>query len=400
VNSKQYNTDIQCLRAVAVLCVAFHHMQGNLFHPGLVPLQRFLQHAGYWFGVDLFFAISGYVIGRSLLPQMIAQRRSARDLLNMVTAFWIRRAWRLLPSAWLWLAVILGAVIFANQSGAFGSLHANVMASLAGLFNVANFRFADAFFRYEYGASFIYWSLSLEEQFYLLLPLLVLCLRRRIDVFMIALFVIQLFLYRTPLLMSLRTDALALGVLLSMAESSSAYAKANPRFLLRLGPMRWIAPVLLLALLSVLASPELQAWRWRISAIAVVSALLVWLASYDSDYLLANGHLKQMLTWIGSRSYAIYIIHIPVYFLLREAEFRLGFVASTMSPLHAVTLAAIAVTLTLWLCDLNYRLVEQPLRRRGQSVADRYLNRRGTIGQKPAGGPSGFMLPDAAKSAS
>jgi peptidoglycan/LPS O-acetylase OafA/YrhL len=369
------NNDIECLRAVAVVGVAFHHMQGNLFHPGMPLIGRLLQHADFWFGVDLFFAISGFVIARSLLPRMATAGRNLREQAGVIGAFWIRRFWRLLPSAWLWLGLILLATVACNHSGAFGSFHANVMATLAGIFDVANFRFADAFFHYEYGASFVYWSLSLEEQFYLLLPLLVATLRQRVDLLMIALFILQLCLFRTPLLMSVRTDALALGVLLAVAAPGKVYAALNPRFLLRLRSLRTLLPGLLLAGLAVLASADLQGWRFRISAIAALSAALVWLASYNENYLLQDGWCKRLLVWIGARSYAIYLIHVPVYFLLRELCFRFGGPDGTPLRLPTWLLSLLAIGLIALLAELNYRYLEQPLRQRGRHIADRFEHR-------------------------
>lgn len=96
-------------------------------------------------------------------PHLIPQLREAptrQAFWEQARYFWIRRAFRLLPSAWLWLALILACCLLLNRSGAFGSLSANLAASLAGFLQVANFRFADSFYRYEYGASFVYWSLS------------------------------------------------------------------------------------------------------------------------------------------------------------------------------------------------------------------------------------------------
>lgn len=371
VSGTRRNLDIECLRAIAVLGVIFHHMQGNLFHPGLPWIDRLFHHADFWFGVDLFFAISGFVIARSLLPQMNGCAGNRRQQVGVIGAFWIRRFWRLLPSAWLWLGLIMLAVVTFNLSGAFGSVHANVMATLAGIFDVANFRFADAFFRYEYGASFVYWSLSLEEQFYLLLPILVALLRRRIDLLMVAIFAVQFFLIRTPLLMSVRTDALALGVLLAMVAPGRIHASLNPRFLLRLGWLRVALPCALLVLLATLASSDVGGWRYRIGAIAVVSAILVWLASYDADYLLPGGWCKRLLAWIGARSYAMYLIHVPAYFLLRELSFR----TDGFQPMPAWLLFMLACGMIALLADLNYRYLEQPLRQRGRRIAKNF-NRR------------------------
>ncbi|HWU78149.1 MAG TPA: acyltransferase [Rhodanobacter sp.] len=364
------NRDIECLRAVAVIGVTFHHMQGDLFHPGIPLIAALLKHADFWYGVDLFFAISGFVIARSLLPQMATCHGQPRKQIGVIIAFWIRRFWRLVPSAWLWLGIILLASVVFNQSGVYKSIHANLMATLAGLLDVANFRFADAFFRYDYGASFVYWSLSLEEQFYLLLPLFAAILKRHIWLLMVVLFAVQLCLFRTPLLMSVRTDALALGVLLAIATPGRVYAALEPRFLLKLRTWRVILPLLLLAAMSVVIAPDLQYWRFRISAIAVLSATLVWLASYDRDYLLPEGMIKRVLTWTGARSYAIYLIHIPAYYALRETAFRLG-----VEP-HAWVLFLLATTLIALLSDLNYRYLERPLRVHGRHVADRFLQRR------------------------
>ena len=371
------NRDIECLRAVAVMGVAVHHVQDNLFHPGLPWITRLFTHAQFWFGVDLFLAISGFVIARSLLPQMDRSTGNLRAQAGVVGAFWIRRFWRLLPSAWFWLGAMLLASAVFNRSGAFGSIHANLMATLAGMFNVANFRLADSLFRYEYGASFVYWSLSLEEQFYLLLPLLVFVLRKRIDILMAALVLIQLLVLRTPLLMMIRTDALALGVLLAVVAPGRAYAAMNPRFLLRIGVLRVLLPCLLLACLAWLVATGQQALPLRITIIAAAATVLVWLASYDCDYLLPEGSFKGILVWIGARSYAIYLIHVPVYFLLRELDFRLGY-----SP-PAWLLFLLAIGLIALLADLNYRYIEQPLRERGRRLAGNFARHREGQGLVP-----------------
>ena len=98
--------DIEVLRAVAVLGVLFHHLQGSLFTDPVPLLERVHAWAQPWWGVDLFFAISGFVIARSLIPAL--QGCSTRqEYWEQTRNFWLRRAFRLLPSAWLWLALML-----------------------------------------------------------------------------------------------------------------------------------------------------------------------------------------------------------------------------------------------------------------------------------------------------
>lgn len=361
--------DIELLRGIAVLGVLFHHLQDSLF-AAPVPLLHAINALGQpWWGVDLFFAISGFVIARSLIPAL-QSCTTRQEYWQQTRNFWLRRAFRLLPSAWLWLALMLLACLFLNRSGAFGSLSANLQATLAGLLQYANFRFADSFFHYEYGTSFVYWSLSLEEQFYLLFPLLILLCRKYLVWALLALVAVQLLTLRTPILMVIRTDALALGVLLAMWSAQPSYWRWQPTFLRR--PWAGVSLLLAIALLmSFLATDRFTFTNYRIGAIAVLSAVLVWLASYNRDYLMPAGMFKNLMTWIGSRSYGIYLIHIPAYSLVRELTFRLQ-AASLPSPAgHPVITLVLAFGLIVLLSELNYRLIEMPMRNRGAALVKR-----------------------------
>jgi len=362
--------DIDILRGFAVLAVVMHHALGNLFTWTTPQMSRIYVHFSGDFGVDLFFAISGFVIARLLVPQL--QASSGWHAVSRITvAFWIRRAWRLLPSAWIWLALILLAVVLFNQSGAFGTFQANLAATIAGVLQVANLRFAESFGQSEYGASFVYWSLSLEEQFYLVLPLLVLISRRLLPYVLIALVVIQLVSSRTMLMVAFRTDAIALGVLLAIWSGHATYAMVRPVILAR---FRWVGLLLMLILLSCIGmagSEFVNAGTSRFSLYALLSALLVWLASYNMDLFNPLGPLKRLLMWVGSRSYAIYLIHIPAFFLTREIWFRLQPGVVPGDEVFFAYLLTAGVLLIL-LSELNYRLIETPFRLRGSAIAKRF----------------------------
>lgn len=361
--------DIELLRGIAVLGVLVHHLQTMPFPGGLPGFESGTAHGQFWWGVDLFFVISGFVIARGLIP-LLRGCQTPQAFWLETRDFWIRRAFRLLPSAWFWLLLMLAGALFFNHSGAFGTVQANLQATLAGLLQFANLRFAESFMRFEYGASFVYWSLSLEEQFYLLLPLLILVCRKRLVWVLLALVAVQLFTWRSALLMSIRTDALALGVLLAMWSSRPSYLTWEPRLLRR----RWSGLLILIGLgaaLSVLASTPFNLASYRIAAIAMLCAALVWIASYNRDYLLPKGKLKQILVWLGARSYGIYLIHIPAFFAVREGWFRfapVGWQDVAMQPALALFCA---MTLIVLLSELNYRFIELPMRNRGAHLVQR-----------------------------
>ncbi|MEB0047084.1 MULTISPECIES: acyltransferase [unclassified Pseudomonas] len=361
--------DIELLRGIAVLGVLFHHLQGSLFTDTVPLLEKIHAWAQPWWGVDLFFAISGFVIARSLIPAL--QGCSSRqEYWQQTRNFWLRRAFRLLPSAWLWLALMLLACVFLNRSGAFGTLQANLQATLAGLAQYANFRFADSFYHYEYGTSFVYWSLSLEEQFYLLFPLVILVCRKHLVWALLALVAVQSLTLRTPILMVVRTDALALGVLLAMWSAHPGYRRFEPTFLRR----PWAGPGLFIVLalaLSVLATDRFTFTNYRIGAIAALCAVLVWVASYNRDYLMPKGLLKDLMIWIGGRSYGIYLIHIPAYLLVREFTFRLQAVGLPSPAGHPILMILLAGGLIVLLSELNYRFIEMPMRHRGAALVKR-----------------------------
>ena len=153
--SNSYRPDIQGLRAIAILIVVCYH-SGIFFKSGFV-------------GVDVFFAISGYVISSSLIREIEGNGRIS------VSQFYARRIRRLLPA----LAVMLSVVLFASTwLSAFSARVQTVRTGMFATFSAANlflFRFRpDGYFVVgeKTNALLHTWSLSIEEQFYLLFPIL------------------------------------------------------------------------------------------------------------------------------------------------------------------------------------------------------------------------------------
>lgn len=362
--------EIQALRAIAVILVVFFHTRFDLTgvqHPYLDTLFSYL---GGDAGVDLFFVISGFVIARGLIPVLQATT-CATERKRELLVFWLKRAFRLLPSAWFWLAFTLVCTLFFNDGGTFGSFRAAYEGAMAAVLNVANFRFMECFGQFECGPTFVYWSLSLEEQFYLALPILVLVSRNFLVPVLLILLLSQL-PESTSVSPMFRFGGLILGVLLAIFSHSPCYRWVEPTGLLG---HRWIAMslfiFLLLTLSTVLGSDmRVVSGTLKYDLVVLPAALLVLLASYDRDYLLPPGFLRRLLVWIGERSYALYLIHIPAYYLSREMLIGSSLAGDTQTQ-QWINHGLLSVALMLLLSEFSYRLIEMPWLRRGHQLIAR-----------------------------
>ncbi len=366
-------TDIEFLRAVAILLVLVFHIRHELIAWPMPVIDHILDdYVNFWPGVDIFFAVSGFVIARSLIPSL-QSCVSAPERIRVMTRFWIRRFWRLLPAAWLWLGLILLASAVLNRSGAFEPFHVNFESVIAGMLSLANVRFAQTFPFLPYGPSSPYWSLSLEEQFYLVLPLLVIAARHRLVLVLGIVTAIVFCLPQVTLLGTFRVHAILLGVLLAIFSRHPAYRLLEPTALGSSALARWGTLGIVLLLLSAVAPFHEKIVPFNFDVIGLLAAVLVFIASFDRDYLCREAWLKPLMLWLGSRSYAIYLVHLPVYCLTREIWFRLSPPDTVFGGSDALLFIATAAPLVLIFAELNYRLVEMPCRRHGIRLTSRVV---------------------------
>lgn len=361
------NQEIQALRAIAIALVVTGHLHGLFFWD-----TRWLGiGSGLWVGVDLFLCVSGYVIARNLIPRLAG--KSGTAFWRETAAFWVRRLYRITPSAWLWLALPLAISPWLVQAGSRGLGAPNLADAAAALLHVANFHFYDCTRGLGQCGDFaLYWSLSLEEQFYLLLPLLVLLLRKWLVPALIAAVLAQVFVQRAVWadgLWFVRSDAIMLGVLIAIFSHTSTWRALDPR--LSASRFRFAIPLLLL--FGLIATTRYNIVSFSTGLAAVVSAIIVWLCSYQAGYFIRSPLLLRALGWVGDRSYAIYLIHIPAFWVTRELWARLSPMGTVFDASFTLPFALSAATLTLVLAELNYRLVEEPLRQRGAERAKRIL---------------------------
>jgi peptidoglycan/LPS O-acetylase OafA/YrhL len=360
--------DIECLRGVAVIMVIVYHIHGALLTWPMPAWDHIdLYYFQTWPGVDLFFAISGFVIARTLLPTVATHPHPARAM----AAFWVRRFWRLIPSAWVWLGIILVASVVFNRSGVFDTFHTNFESVIAAMLSVANFREAAAFGHFSYGPSSPYWSLSLEEQFYAVLPPLAFIAGRRLKWVLLIAAALVLTLPYEPWVMMIRVHAVLLGVLLAIASADPAYAAFAPRFLRTrpgLGLLSLLTAVLLIAALAPIRQ---HITTYPVDLISILSAMLVFIASYDENFLVGYRPVRAALTWTGARSYALYLVHVPAFCATRELWFRLLPAGTPPGPHDLWRYLLTALPLLALAAEANYRLLEVPLRRRGAAIAAR-----------------------------
>lgn len=363
--------EIQVLRAVAVILVVVFHARFDLtgsLHPALAT---FFGYLGGDAGVDLFFVISGFVIARSLVPTLQATVPAVQAR-RALLVFWLKRAFRLLPSAWFWLSFTLVCALFFNKSGAFGHFKAVYEGAIAAMLNVANFRFQACFGWFECGPTTYYWGLSLASQFYVVLPLLVLLSGRFLLPVLLVLLLSQ-FPASTSLPPMFRFGGLTLGVLLAIFSLSQGYRLVEPAGLLNRRGLSASLFIFLILVLSTTQGGDLKVVQGNLKFSLVIfpAALMVLLASYGRGYLLPAGRLRSLLTAIGDRSYGLFLTHIPAFCLSREILF--GTLPTDVSKTQLwLNHGLLAAGLMLLFSEINYRFIESPWQRRGQTFLARW----------------------------
>jgi peptidoglycan/LPS O-acetylase OafA/YrhL len=355
--------EIQLIRGFFIFIVVVGHMTGNLITWSAPGSDAFYHYFDGTAALDLFFVLSGFVICRLLLVDL-----GKTNSQQVAIIFWVRRIWRLLPAAWLWLVLILLLTKFFNTSGAFGGFRDAWAGALSAFLQVANFKLLDCFDEGFYcGPSFPYWTLSLEEQFYLFLPLFMIFSKRW---FVPAVFIILFTQMFVPALMmppTVRLHGLLLGILLAVWSTRPSYKIFEPTFMSN----KWVSRIFLgslIALLCVSGSrvlPEYVIYQLG----SIIGLIIIYLTTWNAGYLFADKSLYKLGLWLGDRAYVMYLNHIPVMYMTREIFYRVLGPDVKLGPEHLWPLVGSSLVLILLLSDLTFRFVERPLRRKGVRIS-------------------------------
>lgn len=366
------------LRAIAVALVLVYH-----FFPAALP--------GGFLGVDIFFVISGFLITSLLIREHQLNDRIA------LGAFWRRRARRLLPALALVLLVCSSLALIIGGDVLLG-IGAQIFGSV---FFISNWVFIGRgtdYFAHDNPELFRNtWSLAIEEQFYLVLPLLVLIALAVSSRLWRAMPFIALSLGSAALMVALaaagadptrvyfgsdsHTFGLFAGVTLAFLTSRAGTGSdAGPR--LR-PPAQWLtlgATLVGLGVLGWLAftlregSPESFAWGFQLATAAAL--LVIWAITRPGAWAGIALDIAP-LRWVGERSYGIYLWHWPLIVLLAAAP-----LPWRHQPGLSWLTGALATLLTLLLAALSFRYLEQPVRRLGLRRALGLILRPGRIASR------------------
>ena len=377
------NSDIEILRAFAILYTVIVHFRVLLPTDSswLIPLN----YLDLSVGVDLFLVISGFVITGSILD---STRRGGTSRRPLMFSFWIKRIFRLLPAAWTWVAVAcalqLLIVGITDIAYPLRDILLNTAAALGNAMNV----YTPYCVASDGGQPCItnnflghYWSLSLEEQFYLIFPFLFFFLGRKSLICLLIVAILAQFMWHRPFFTYawyFKTDALCWGILLALLAQTAFYRRHIPA-LLRSRYLAAAAGLGLLMLLPLLAA-NIQGIStamkpYGVAVVALVCAAIVWLASYDRNVFTIGQRYRRIMLYLGSRSYSLYLAHLVMFLGTRDllGYFGQGLSATIGAAAFNILHIGIALSLTLLGAELTYRFVETVLRAKGRMIAARQL---------------------------
>ena len=358
---RDFRADIEGMRAIAVLGVL-------LWHAGVMALP------GGFTGVDVFFVVSGFLMSALLLEE--ARARGRIDL----GRFYARRARRLLPAA---LSALVGTAVLTVAflpRARWAEIGGDLIASATYL---VNWRLAGRSVDYldvERAPSPLqhYWSLAVEEQFYLVWPVLLLGVlvvaAGRARVFRVLSWAVTLLLLGLSVWVSqawtgrdpsayfvtpTRVHELMLGAVVALG------ARGWPRLPRMVAAVvGWVGLAMVVAALLVITRDTPFPGTWAL--LPTVGAALVLVAGPAAG---SAGPVAVLgvrpLQWVGRLSYSLYLWHWP--FIAVAAHLAgVGRGGPASLPVHWGLLAVLVSVLPAW---LSFRYVEEPVRRHGRALA-------------------------------
>lgn len=350
------NLDIQALRAVAIIMVILQHYRNRLPSPEWY-LHTF-NYVNYWAGVDIFLAISGYLMAKSLSGEIVKTGRTAKTFFS----FLYKRIFRLVPCLLFWCSFCVAIAYFMQPAWGVSPLKSftTLYTSLLGYSNIHFYTCVITSTDCDQ-LNAVTWSLSLEWQLYITIAAIMLLFSRITYVYLfIFLVIIASFLpvtqtYYTSIGWWIRPQAFFLGAII--------YITGNKCYINNIYARGFLIAV---SILILLIAPEHFNYKMTLPAIGLAGAVAFLCFLSGGVTRQKDNAIYKILDWIGDRSYSIYLCHLPLMHITRETINKLSLNTSVYE--NKIIYFSVFIFLLIISADLSYRYIEKNFINLGKSI--------------------------------
>ena len=319
LSKTEYRRDIQCLRGLAVFSIILFHAYENFFALG-------------YLGVDVFFVISGYVVTPLIIRVFTEQPISGGGLFMNLKYFYKRRFYRLVPALSASLVFFAFVILLVGSPQDHQRFAKQGIATLFLVGNLGAYRYSGDYFSPNPNPLVHTWSLSLEEQIYLFLPILLIIILYKslkiVKVVTYAFILISFISFISFLLPTIMQPLYSLADI-QIASQASFYSPIDRIWQFTLGGLAYlllnkysdkvlnISRIYHLALICGLLLLLLTPFQIGLKNSSVLATFLTLAVIMFRSLKYIPDYISTILEKLGNSSYSIYLVHMPILYLAK-----------------------------------------------------------------------------------